>query len=148
MILKQIDNPYSVWGATKKKPPEGNGETNTQGYFVGVFDEEKIAGAFLVKAWNENCYEIHGSVHPDYWGRGVEICEFMGRELFLKTPCLKIVAVIPEFNRLMRRCVQKIGMEQEGIIKKSYLKNMKLYDMYVYGMTKMQYRKGGRLCLS
>lgn len=146
MILKPIDNPYLVWGATKKKEAPGIGETNTKGVFIGVYEDEKIAGAFLVKAWNEHCFEIHGGVHPDFWGRGVEVCEFMGWQLFLNTPCLKIVAVIPEFNRLMIRCVKKIGMEQEGILKKACLKDMKLHDLFVYGMTKTQYREGGRLC--
>ena len=100
-----------------------------------------MAGAFHVKPWSDHCYEIHGGVHPDYWGRGVEVVGFAGKVLFAGTPCLKIVAIIPEFNRLMRRCVQKLGMKQEGVITKSFLKWMKMHDQYVYGMTKTEARK-------
>lgn len=95
-----------------------------------------MAGAFLIRKLNEHCFDIHGGIHPDFFGRGVEICDLMGRALFSNTPCLKIIAVIPEFNKLMRRCVQLTGMKQEGIIKKSFLKWMRLHDQYLYGICK------------
>lgn len=125
---------------------DDNGGLLDTGQFIGVFDGEKMAGAFLIKPWNTHCYEIHGGVHPDYWGRGQEVCEVMGRALFAGTPCLKIVAIIPVFNRLMIRCVEKIGMKREGTIRKAFLKHMKLHDLCVYGITKQE-SKGVKSCL-
>ncbi len=135
-----IDDPYPVWNAIKGRLADDNGSLVTVGDFLGIFDGERMAGAFLIKRWNGYCYELHGGVHPDYWGKGPEIVELAGRVLFAATPCLKIVAIIPEFNRLMRRCVERLGMKQEGIVTKSFLKWMKLHDQYIYGVTKGEAR--------
>jgi len=136
VIAKWIEDPGPVWDEIRVYLVDENNELAEQGIFVGVFDEEKMAGAFLIQKQNEHCYQIHGGVHPDYWGRGPEICDVLGHALFDNTPCLKIIAIIPEFNRLMRKCVQAVGMVQEGIIKKSFLKHMKLHDQYIYGICK------------
>jgi RimJ/RimL family protein N-acetyltransferase len=136
MIAQFTDNPYPVWDRIRSRLSDDYGNLATSGDFIAVYDEGRMAGAFLIKRWNEHCYEVHGGVHPDYWGRGPEVCELMGRALFAGTPCLKLVAIIPEFNRLMRRCVEKVGMKQEGIVTKSFLKWMKLHDQIVYGVTK------------
>ena len=114
-----------MWGEIRNYLVDDNNEVETFGQYLGVIEdfsfeqETRMMGAFLIKKLNEHCYEIHGGVHPDFWGRGPEICDIMGRALFASTPCLKIIAIIPEFNRLMRKCVQKVGMKQEGVITKS-----------------------------
>lgn len=136
MKTKPITDPSPVWDKISQYLVDDGGELVTYGDFLGVFDGDKMAGAFLIKRWNDYCFEIHGGVHPDYWGRGVEICRLLGLSLFYGSPCLKIVAIIPEFNRLMRRCVQKAGMHEEGIIKKSFIKWMRMHDQYIYGATK------------
>jgi len=134
--VKWIKDPSPVWDAVKLYMVDDNNYLNYSGQFAGVFYNEKMAGAFKVRKLNEYCYEIHGGVHPDFWGNGPKICEALGRALFSQTPCLKIIAIIPEFNKLMRKCVQSIGMKQEGVIKKSYLKRMRLHDQYLYGISK------------
>ena len=138
LTVKWISDPTPVWGEIRSYLVDDNNELELVGTFAGVFEEDIMAGAFLVKPLNPHCYEIHGGVQPDFWGRGPEICDIVGRSLFFGTPCLKIIAIIPEFNRLMRACVQKIGMRQEGIIKKSFLKWMKLHDQYLYGICKSE----------
>ena len=138
MIVKPISDPTPVWSEIRTYLVDDNNELETFGNFIGVFEDEKMAGAFLVKPLNTHCYEIHGGVHPEFWGRGAEICNLMGRSLFVGTPCLKIIAIIPEFNRLMRKCVQKAGMREEGVIRKSFLKYMRLHDQYLYGICKSE----------
>ena len=131
-----IEDPTPVWSLIKNRLSDDSGEVTKDGPFIGVFENSLMVGAFSIRLWNDYCYEIHGGVRPDYFGSGAKICDVMGRTLFNNTPCLKIVAVIPEFNRLMRACVQKIGMKQEGVVKKSFMKWMRLHDQYIYGMTK------------
>jgi len=138
MKANWIDNPFAVWDHIKAYLADDSGELETEGRFIGVFDDNILSGAFLVKPWNNYCFEMHGGVLPQYWGRGPEICDLAGRSLFHSTSCLKIVAIIPEFNRLMRKCVQRIGMRQEGVITQSFLKWYRLHDQYVYGITKGQ----------
>ena len=140
------DNPFPVWDAIKSRLVDDHGGLPLIGDFIAVYDGDEMAGAFQIKRWSEHCYEIHGGVHPDYWGRGPEVCELMGRALFAGTPCLKLVAIIPEFNRLMIRCVEKLGMKREGTIRKAFLKHLKLHDLCVYGITKQE-AKGVKSCL-
>lgn len=131
-----IQDPYPVWQKIRSRLTDDTGNLATVGDFIGVFDGETMAGAFLVKPWNEYCYEFHGGVLPSYWGHGKEIVDLAGRAFFAGTQCLKIVAIIPEFNRLMRKCVESLGMKQEGIVTKSYLKWMRMHDQVIYGITK------------
>ena len=138
MDVEPITDPYPVWGEIRTYLVDDNNELAITGDFLGVFNNGDMAGAFLVKKLNEHCYDIHGGVHPDFWGQGAKICDALGRTIFANSPCLKIVAIIPEFNRLMRKCVTSIGMKQEGIITKSFLKWSRLHDQYVYGICKSE----------
>jgi len=137
---KWIDDPSPVWENIKTFLSDDSGDLDEEGPFLGVFDGEKMVGAFLVRWWNEYCCELHGGVCRDHWGRGPEICDLAGKSIFYSTPCLKLVAIIPAFNRLMCKCVQKLGMKQEGRITKSYLKWSRLHDQIVWGITKTEMR--------
>lgn len=138
MIVKPIDDPWPVWRYIKADLQDQDESLDITGTFMGVFDEERMAGAFLIKPRSDYCLEIHGGVHPDYFGRGREICQTLGLALFKGTPCLKIVAFVPEFNRLMRNTLLKIGMKHEGTFTNSFLKGMKLHNEYIYGISKSE----------
>jgi len=134
--VQAIESPGPVWDHIEQWLVDDAGGVESTGPFLGVFEGATMAGAFLIKPWSEFCYEIHGGVHPDYWGKGKDICIELGMNLFMLTPCLKIVAIIPEFNRLMRKCVQAAGLIQEGVVKKAFVKRMKAHDLYVYGISR------------
>jgi RimJ/RimL family protein N-acetyltransferase len=138
MHAQFITNPWPVWIPIRDKLCDDNGELSTDGPMIGAFDGERLAGAFLIKRWTEFTYELHGGVHPDYWGKGVEIFDLIGRALFAGTPCLKILAIIPEFNLLTRRCVLKCGMKEEGRIRKAFVKHFRLHDLIVFGICKSE----------
>ncbi len=140
MIVKPIDDPWPVWKHIKAALQDQDESLVITGTFMGVFDKERMAGAFLIKPWSNYCLEIHGGVHPDYFGQGREICETLGLAIFRGTPCLKIVAIVPEFNKPMRNTLIRVGMTHEGTIKKSFLKNMRLHDQYIYGISKAEVR--------
>ena len=137
MIVKWVNDPSPVWDKIKNYMTDDTNELVKKGMFLGVFDENKrMAGAFLVKPWSTFCYETHGGVRPDYWGVGAEVCYQMGLFIFRTTPCIKIVSIIPAFNKLMRKCVQSIGMREEGVINKAFVRKMKAHDLHVYGITR------------
>lgn len=140
-----IDSPYPLWNDLKPYMTDDNEKIEDDGNFLGVFDGKIMAAVFLVKPWSDTCYEIHGGVSKKYWGKGVEILEDLGRAIFTMSSCLKIVAIVPEFNQPMRKCLQKVGLVQEGIIKKAFMKRMRLHDLYVYGVTKTEAQKMGKL---
>ena len=143
--VKPILDPWPVWKHIMSDLQDQDEDTETApgSTFIGVFDPSKddgfLAGAFSIKPFSSNyCYEIHGGIHPDYFGQGRTIIEALGLAIFNGTPCLKIVGIVPEFNRLMRNTLLKAGMKHEGTIPKAFLKYMKLHDLYVYGISKSE----------
>jgi RimJ/RimL family protein N-acetyltransferase len=143
MIVSRINNPWPVWDGIKSFMTDDYRELDEDGCFLGVFDGEKMAGAFLIRAWNSHCFEVHGGVAKDYWGSGPEVCYELGKYLFDFTPCLKIVAPIPEYNRLMARCLKMCGLREEGRITKAYRKWFRLHDIILFGIQKQE---RGQLC--
>jgi RimJ/RimL family protein N-acetyltransferase len=135
-----VEDPSAVWKEIESYLVDDGKKLVTQGQFLGVSDYGKPAGAFLIKPMNDYCYEIHGGVAKAYWGKGVEICTTMGLFLFNHTPCLKIVAIVPKFNRLMCKCLENTGLKQEGVLTKSFMKRFKMHDQIIYGITKQEAR--------
>lgn len=131
--VKTTNTPYPAWEGIESFLGDDS-FTVPEGPFVSVFDDDKMAASFTVTPWSEYCYQIHGGVAKKFWGRGAEICVALGMFLFRGTPCVKIVAVVPEYNRLMRKCLLKSGLLEEGRIKKSFFKNMRLHDQIIYGV--------------
>lgn len=137
MIYAEWSNtPFPAWSGIEHLMCDDSGVAVPDGDYICVYNNDIMAGAFLVKPWTMYCWEIHGGVNKRFWGRGVEICYEAAAHLFRTTPCIKLVAIIPEFNRLMIRCVEKNGMVQEGRITKSFLRDMKMYDQLVYGVSR------------
>jgi RimJ/RimL family protein N-acetyltransferase len=71
-----------------------------------------------------------------YWGRGImtavirEVCRFAFDEWDL----LKITAHVFSFNVASARVLEKCGFEQEGYLKKHFLKDGQLIDARLFGL--------------
>ena len=144
MVSRWIQDPSPVWDLIRPYLVDNGNQVVERGLFAGVFDfdsqEKPMAGAFYLKPWTDYCYEIHGGVAKGYWGQGPGVCFSAGKLVFEQTSCLKLVAIIPEFNRLMIACVQKCGMRYEGLISKSFMKWCRLHNQHIYGITKGEFQ--------
>ena len=56
--------------------------------------------------------------------------------IFQNTDCLKITALIPEFNKRVERLSMAVGLKYEGRIEKCYMKHGCLRDQLIYGISK------------
>lgn len=133
MRAQWVESPYPAWAGIETRMTDDSGVAIPKGDYVGVYDDTVMAGAFLVKQWTMFCWEIHGGVSKEYWGSGPEVCREAGEFLFRNTQCIKIVAVIPDFNKLMCKCVEKAGMVKQGLLTKSFMKGMRMRDQIIYG---------------
>ena len=138
MRVEIIFDPSPVWDHIKEALCDQGGELIDSGEFLGAFDGDTMAGAFFIRPLSTYCMDVHGGIHPDYYGKGREICREMIEHLFKTTLCLKIVVFIPAFNRLARNSAIKIGFKEEGILTRSFLKYMRLHDQHIYGLTKTE----------
>jgi len=89
---------------------------------------------------NGVCCHVHIAVLPEMMGEAA--ITFFKQAItwgFQNTQYMKIIGMIPEYNKLAINLAKRIGFEQEGIIKKSFLKNHKLHDQVLLGLTKVQF---------
>lgn len=91
---------------------------------------------------NGVCCQVHIAVTPCMWGKGVEFGKKCIEWAIVNTRYIKVIAMIPIYNKLTIRLVKKCGFKQEGLIKKSFLKNWKLHDQVLFGITKREYQEG------
>jgi len=61
---------------------------------------------------------------------------------FQNTLYTKVIALIPEFNRLAIKLCDDCGFSREGISTKSFLKNWKMHDQILFGITKTEFYGG------
>ena len=136
--IAPIDDPMPVWDGIRQWMIDDTKELYPVGTFVGAFDNDRLVAAFSIIPWTAQCFQIHGGVSRDYWGEGSKICYDFGLFLFNTTECMKIVAIIPEFNRLMRRCLLSVGMKEEGRISKAFIKHYKIHDLLIFGIQRRE----------
>jgi hypothetical protein len=96
---------------------------------------------------NSILFEGHTQVMPE--GRG-EMALASGRKalayMFTKTPCLKIVGFTPVYNLAALRFHSLLGFQNEGLLTKSYLKDGRLHDMQIVGMTREWWEQNREAC--
>jgi len=82
-------------------------------------------------------WEVHSAALPEYRGKEMHLA---GREsilwMFTNTPCRKIETHVPTFNRAAYGLSVRCKMTKEGISRQSFLRDGKLYDQAVFGITK------------
>lgn len=98
-------------------------------------------GLIIVEHLNGITCQIHTVALPSLWGRVDEFAKEVCQWIFTNTRYLKIITFIPTYNRLAKRLAEKCWMEKEGLIIKSFLKNWRTWDQYVYGLTKDNFLK-------
>jgi len=108
-----------------------------QNEFYHVLMPNKFT-AILIYPLNFITYDFHVSVLKE--GRGQlavdAVKKALAEYIFKKTPCRKIIIFVPDFNKSMIRFAHNIGAKIEGVIKNSFLKRGKLYDMQLFGLSK------------
>lgn len=98
------------------------------------------AGVFLVHAHNSICFEVHTCLLPRTWGaQAAEAAQMLLRWAFEETNCQKMITNVPAYNRLALRFAKESGMTQEGVNRASFLKNGKLEDQIMLGITKKEW---------
>lgn len=144
LITKIVDHPKvkgMMWGYSGLKPgPAKTGPiylTNAAG-----------TGVLRIDPLNEITCMVHIAALPELWGRVEGFCKAAIHWGLEHTAYTKVIAVIPEYNRLAVRLCLRCGFTQEGLIKKSVLKGWSYYDQVLLGLTKTQFLKGVSKCQS
>lgn len=111
--------------------------SNDSRWYIGELDGE-VAGAFWMRRENLVTWEAHANVLPEFWGdkRGTKLCQSAIGTMIQDTGAAKVIATIPDSSPETQRMAEAIGFKREGVRKRSWQKNGKLYDQVYYGITR------------
>lgn len=106
-------------------------------YFLVPMAAERPAGLYVVYPHNLVMYEVHACILPEYRGSVAgEAARAMVQWVFERTPCRKLIALVPAFNRLAHQYARRAGFVDVGVITQSYLKAGVLYDQHLLAIEK------------
>jgi RimJ/RimL family protein N-acetyltransferase len=104
-------------------------------YLLIEEDGERV-GYFAIRCVNSVCYEGHIAILPEAWGRSIHYMQEGIAWIFSNTECKKLIVMIPEKNKAVLSLAIKSGLEQEGVIRKSFLQSGVLHDQLLLGISK------------
>lgn len=107
--------------------------------WIGVADNDQLQGLFLLIKHNSISIEIHTCLLPTLRGsKAIEAGKLILNLIFQKYE--KVISWIPEHNRKAKLFSIRLGFEIEGINRASFLKNGKIYDQFLVGLTKGEFK--------
>ena len=105
-------------------------------WYVTVYDDDELLGLWMFTPQNAVCWEVHTCLLPCSWGiRAREAAQRMATWIWNHTQCRRIVTTVPSRNRLALRFAEDAGMRQFGVNEKSFLKDGKLQDQILLGLS-------------
>lgn len=142
-LIKQIVTHSKIWPHITDdfsgKPEDFNPIQHESAFYLLVKEEREVLGVFALYPKNRICWEVHTCLLPTAWGKRARHAAKDGmRWIFEHTECLRLITDVPEYNVLALRFAHMAGMTQFGINPKSYMKNGKLHDVTMLGISKTE----------
>ena len=100
-------------------------------------DGDEVLGVWVLVPHNTVCYEVHTCMLPSAWGaRAREAALIAIQFVWGCSSCARLVTNVPEYNRLALRFAKAAGMTEFGRNPRSFLKDGKLWDQIMLGISK------------
>ena len=96
-----------------------------------------LMGVFSFVPSNRATTEVHTSLLPHAWGtESRKACAEAIQWVWENTHFLRIITSVPDYNALALKLAKDAGLIEYGRNPKSYLKNGKLFDQILLGVSK------------
>lgn len=106
-------------------------------WYVLVWDEKELLGLWMFHPHNTVCWEVHTALLPNAWGeRARQAARQMTDWIWAHTPCCRIITNVPETERIALKFALAAGMEEYGRNPRSFLKDGRLLDQILLGISK------------
>ena len=101
-------------------------------------DETEVFGVCALIPQTPIVTKFHPGFLPEKWGdaRNVEFGKLAIQWAWENTDAVKIVALCPVIYKDSLRFAQRVGLQREGINRKSFLKDGELHDQYHLGISR------------
>jgi hypothetical protein len=97
--------------------------------------QEKVLGVFMVHSHTKVLWEVHTCLLPETENK-LECAKALIKWVFENTTCRKLISWAPEGNQRAYDFAIKAGLVDEGVCKKSFIKNGVLLDQHLMGIGK------------
>ena len=105
-------------------------------YYILAKDGYELLGLSVLVPENAICYDYHICMLPNSWGPKTTVAAYGFLDwIWANTPAKRLMATIPDFNRLAVNLALRSGFEIVGINPGSFLKNGKLYSQVILGLS-------------
>jgi RimJ/RimL family protein N-acetyltransferase len=104
--------------------------------YLMAYQGEELLGLYVLVPHNSVCWEIHVAMLPTAWGRARAATRALFAWLWTHTPCRRLVASIPESNRLALALALDTGMRIFGFNEKSFLRGGRLEGQIMLGLSR------------
>jgi len=105
-------------------------------------EDEDIVGLIYIHNDNTTSVKIHPYILPNHRGSGRQMMFSFYRWVVNKCPnVLKVLVAVPTCYKRVYKFAKKVGFIEEGINRKSYIKNGELYDQWNLGLTKDEIKR-------
>jgi len=119
------------------KPEEWQATQSDSIWYVLAKECAEVLGVFIFIPQYQTCWDVHTCLLPlSYGAKAKEAGKGIIEWIWANTPCLRIVTVVPEYNRLALKFAKESGLVCYGINPRSYMKNGKLCDLIELGISK------------
>ena len=138
-VIKQIMTRPDIWKTVSEdgQKAEAFEPDMGQNCFLLISDNEVI-GLYQLKCMNGVTIELHPMVFPECRSEyGKASCQAVLQWIVDNVDwCQKVNATIPVIYKHVKRFAKSMGFVEEGINRKSYIKDGVLVDQYLLGITR------------
>ena len=126
----------SIWPHIHEDGTTGPAPVDHELFYWLLVSDDAPAGVFLVHQRTSHCYEMHTCLLPRIWGAGADkAAKLLGDHVFYVMNGAKLVTNVPANNRRALRFAQSNGMQIEGNNRASFMRNGRLEDQIMLGLT-------------
>ena len=137
-VARIINHPAVYKWVTDDCSPEEYAPNERNLYIIN----DDATAVIRVDHFNGVTCQVHTSTTPDITTPAKNFVMEAIEWGWKNTRYAKIISLVPSFNRLADRLARSCGFKKEGVITKSFLKDFRLYDQTIYGLSKYD-QKGG-----
>lgn len=139
LILETLTDP-KLWSLINEDgvSPEGFEPDVDHTIWIAMLDDdERLRGFVAGIPLGKNEVDLHVAIKPEFWGEA-KVNVALGKKAVAAiqkiTGARKFTAQIPVIDKQVVRYAQRVGLQREGVNKKSYLRNGELHDQYHMGL--------------
>ncbi len=97
-------------------------------------------GMVRVDPVNRSTCSVHIATTPEMWGSARKFAQDAVSWIFKNTLYVKIMALIPDYNKCAVKLVEDVGASKEGLLTRSFYKNWVFHDQIIFGLSKGEFK--------